>query len=136
MMEGACPDCSGAITTTIHVCGEHDYRDGSLCERCGTMFEIRSFYVCDVCKNSYVSPVYRAIFTEVAVKAFFYEHGLDPEELIDAFAWEVLHDAIADVAVKTAEPLEIGVTVDLDGDRLDVTLDDDAQVIDVTEFAR
>lgn len=133
MMEGVCPDCSGTITTTVHVCEDHDVDEGPICESCGTFFEIQAFHVCDVCKQSYTSPVYMPIFTEMAVKVFFFEHGLDAEALVDEYAWEVQHDAITRVDVRREDPLEIGVRVELDGDRLDVTLDGDARVIDLVE---
>ena len=135
MMEGVCPDCSGTVDATVHVCPDHDTSEQSLCERCGTIFEAQVYFVCDVCKNTYICPAYRVCFPEMAVKAFFYRHGLDLESLIDESAWDVLHDAIAEVDVRETDPLEVAVAVELDGDRLEATLDDDATVVEISESA-
>lgn len=135
-MEGVCPDCSGTVATTNHVCDDHDTHEGTVCKRCGTLFEIQTHFVCEVCKYEFTTPAYLPIFTELAVTAFFHEHGLNPDALLDEFAWKVLHDAITHVAVVAEQPLEIEVTVELDGDRLDVILDDEARVTDVTEQIR
>ena len=68
--------------------------------------------------------------------AFFHEHGPDTKAPEDELAYRVLFDAIEVVAVRSEEPLEVTVTVELDGDRLVVTLDDEARVVDVTERTR
>lgn len=133
MIEGACPDCSGTVTTTVHVCENHDTHDGTVCDHCGALWRIRTLFVCDVCKNALQTPARAPIFTEVAVTAFFYDHGLDPDALYDAASLEVIDDAIERTDVVSEDPLEVAVTVELDGDRLTATLDDDAHVIDVTE---
>jgi hypothetical protein len=80
--------------------------------------------------------VWNTILTDVAVIAFFHEHGLDTKALEDELAYGDLYEAIERVAVRAEEPLEIVVTVELDGDRLDVTLDDEATVVSVTERVR
>jgi hypothetical protein len=80
--------------------------------------------------------VWNTILTEVAVIAFFHGHGLDTKALEDELAYGVLYEAVEGVAVRSERPLEILVTVELDGDRLDVTLDDEVHVIDVTERVR
>ncbi|MEF8801745.1 MAG: hypothetical protein V5A38_11010 [Halolamina sp.] len=44
-----------------------------------------------------------------------------------------MHDVIQQTEVLSEDPLKITVTAALDGDRLVVTLDEEANVIDVTE---
>lgn len=56
--------------------------------------------------------------------------------LEDNLEYGVLFDAIETVTAHSEDPLEVVVTVELDGDRLLVTLDDDASVTDVTEQSR
>lgn len=132
MMEGVCPDCSGTVTAAISVCEDHDTADGTVCVACGSMFEVHWQFVCDVCKLEWWTPGAAPIYTELGVLAFFHEHGMDPDALYDASALATLHEAIERVEVRSAEPLELAVTVEIDGDRLDVTLDDHARVIDAT----
>ena len=135
-IEKTCPDCSGTVTATIHVCDDHDSHDLTVCDRCERVHEIDASFVCDVCKSSMRTGIWNTILTDVAVIAFFHEHGLDTKALEDELAYGVLYEAVERVAVHSEEPLEVVVSVELDGDRLDVTLDDEAHIIDVTERVR
>lgn len=133
MLEGACPDCSGAVTPTLHVCDNHDPVAGTACEACGWRYRTKWTFVCDVCKNTFSIRGVGPVFTDVAVLAFFHDHGLDAYELRDTDAWGVIDDAIGDVEVTGRDPAEVRVTIELEGDRLRVTLDDRARVVDATE---
>lgn len=133
MMEGVCPGCSGSVTVAVHVCDDHDTAGETVCESCGTIYEIQPVSKCCVCKLTQRVPAYAPIFPEMAVKAFYFEHGKDVEALLDENAWGILGDSIAGIDVKDEEPLEFTVTVELGGNRLAVTLDDDARVFDVIE---
>lgn len=137
MMEGVCPDCAGTVTTTIHVCEDHDTHDETVCQQCGSLWEVQTQFVCDVCKFAWITPAWGPIFTETAVRAFFHEHGLDPKALFDVSFYSAanrrIFDAIKRVNVRAEEPRELAVTVEIDADRLTVTLNDEARVIDVTE---
>lgn len=132
MMEGACPDCSGTVSTSISVCDDHGTGGGSVCEHCGGLYEFQTLFACDVCKAEWWVPAHAPIFTDGAVTAFFFAHGLDPDELYDASATEELGAAIERAVVRSEDPLELVVTAALDGDQLDVVLDGDARVIDVS----
>lgn len=135
-IEGACPECSGTITTTISVCDDHDSHNLTVCQHCERVHEIDASLVCDVCKSSMRTGIWNTILTEVAVIAFFHDHGLDTKALEDKFEYGVLFDAVEQVTVDAKEPLEIAVKVELDGDSLTIILDDEADVIDVTERVR
>jgi Zn-finger nucleic acid-binding protein len=135
-IEGTCPDCSGTITTTVLVCDDHDSQDRTICEHCDRVHKIVARFVCDVCKSSMGTGVWNTILTEVPVIAFFHEHGLDVKALEDELAYGTLFDAVEDVTVHAEQPLEITVTVELDGDRLVVTVDEETRVLDVTEHTR
>lgn len=132
MMEGVCPDCSGTVTASINGCEDHDTADETVCVACGSLFEIQWLFVCDVCKLGWRTPGAAPIYTELGVSVFFHEHGLDPNALYDASALAILHDAVDRVAIRSEDPVEVVVTVELDGDRLDVTLDGDARVLEAT----
>lgn len=131
MMEGVCPRCSGPVTARIHICEDHETGDGPLCERCGMGAKIQAFFVCDVCKKESFVPAHATIFTEQAVKAFYFERGLDYDALFDASETEKLVDPIRKTEVQSEEPIEVVVTVEIDGDRLEITLDEDTRVTDL-----
>lgn len=133
MEEGVCPDCSGPVTVTPYICEAHDAADGTVCSHCGRRGEINWAFVCDVCKLEWNLLSWVPIFAETGVMSFFYEHGLDPDALYDAAAWGPLDDAVKDVTVTADDPVELRVTAELEGDRLTVTLDADANVIEVSE---
>jgi DNA-binding transcriptional ArsR family regulator len=129
MLEGTCPDCAGTVTTTVHVCEEHAPEAGTVCEQCGSLYEIQAMSVCDVCKFHWLTPAWLAAFADLSVKTFCHDRGLDPETALDEFAWGRLHGAVSEVTVRAEDPVELGVVLELDDDRLDVRLDDDAQVV-------
>lgn len=139
MMEGVCPDCSGTVSTTIHVCDEHDIDDDTVCGDCGSLWNIQTTFLCDVCKLTWSTPAWGPIFTNVAVLAFFHDHGLDPRSLFDVSFYAAenreLFDAIERVSVRSSDPLELVVSVALDGDRLAVALDGEGSIVDVIEQA-
>lgn len=88
--------------------------------------------VCEVCKFSWHVPGFYPIFTDTGVTAFYYEHGLDLVALHDAAAFDRLNDPLEAVTVTAEDPVELRVTVELEGDRLAVTLDADANVSKVS----
>jgi DNA-binding transcriptional ArsR family regulator len=132
-IEGTCPECSGTVTTSVEVCADHDTRDGHGCDYCGRVHGAMANFVCDVCKAGMRTGVWNTILTETPVVAFFYEHGLDTTALEDELAYGVLYEAVEEVAVCSETPLELRVTVTLDGDRLTVRLDEATKVLEVTE---
>jgi hypothetical protein len=135
-IEGSCPDCSGTVSISVLVCDDHYSQDLAICEHCDRVHEVVARFVCDVCKSSMETGVWSTILTEVPVIAFFHEHGLDVKALEDELAYGTLFDAVEDVTVHPEEPLEIVVTVELDYDRLVVTLDEETRVLSVTEHVR
>lgn len=135
MMEKVCPDCSGSVTTTIHVCDDHDPDTDVACGACGSSWRATAILVCDVFKFAWIMPAFTPMITEQAVKTFYYERGLDIDATYDSGDSTEFFEAIEDVTVTDA-PLEVVTTVELDGDRLTVTLDDEATVVDVTEEPR
>lgn len=134
MIEGVCPDCSGSIATTITICEDHDLQDGTVCERCLSFWEMRLRYVCKVCKKNLKTAPFAPIHTDPRVKAFYHAHGMDPDELYDRSAIREIHDTISEMAIVSEDPLEILITIEIDGDRLGMTLDDEGQVIEVIEY--
>lgn len=132
MAKGVCPDCSGSVTAALHICEAHDTADGTVCANCGQSWDPQWAFVCEVCKLDWHIPGFSPIFTATGVRAFFYEHGRDHDALYDAAAYDKLIDPIEAVDVTAEDPVELRVTVELEGDRLTVTLDADANVSGVS----
>lgn len=131
-VEGVCPNCTGRIDATLSVCKTHETGTDRICDECGKFHEIEAEFVCEVCKVRMVTGVWSTIFVDIDVLSFFYDHGLDTRKLEDSLEYGVLFDAIEQVEVIGADPVEILVTVELEGDRIAVTLDDESTVVDVT----
>lgn len=129
MQAGVCPICAGTVTAFLYVCTDHDAADGTPCERCGLTHESLIHLSCDVCKHQ--SNAHPEWFADVipAVRAFWHDHGIDP---VSSEGREVPSDA-KEFEVLSAEPPEVRLRIELDSDRLDVTLDEAARVVDVTE---
>lgn len=133
MMEKVCPNCSGTVTTTVYVCEDHD--DEGVCSRCGSAYEATAMLVCDVFEFAWYMPAHLPMVTDMAVRTFFYERGLDIDATYDAGDTGAFWETIVDVSVTAEDPLEVTATIELAGDRPTVTLDDEATVVDVTEEA-
>ncbi|MDX1748223.1 MAG: hypothetical protein R3324_19990 [Halobacteriales archaeon] len=132
MVKGVCPDCSGSVMASLHLCDDHDTADGTVCATCGQVWDSQWALVCEVCKLDMHMPGFPPIFTDSGVRAFFYEHGRDHDALFDAAAFDELIDPIEAVEVTAEDPAELRVTVELGGDRLAVTLDANASVIEMS----
>lgn len=139
LSRGLCPECSGPIDGSMHVCDRHEPAPGKLCPTCGTRDEIRVSYVCSVCKHGASFPVQAAIHDHPATVAFYYEHGIertydldDPEEC--GRLWDRLlrqeHTLVSE------DPVHVRVTVPCDGDALHLTLDEELTVIEVAKEYR
>lgn len=133
LLNGVCPDCAGPVTTTTHVCESHDASDGRVCDACGSTYQVRLLHVCEVCKFDWWLSLGLHVVTSFAVRAFFYDHGIDLERAMDESSITALYDAIEEQRVASRDPLELVVRIVLDDGRLVVSLDDDGTVVDVVE---
>lgn len=131
ILEGVCPACSGQVTVSFHQCANHEATAGSVCRNCGSAFPVQTGFVCDVCKFGWATPAYAAIFTDETVRSFFAERGLAFDEHFDRSRLKPVRDAITDVAIRGTTPWELLVRVEIDGDRLEVVLDDTASVTEL-----
>lgn len=104
-----------------------------MCDHCGSVWKISWSHVCEVPKSDHWTPPHAPIWTDVAVWCFCQDHGVDPAERFDRAGWTALRGLFAETTVVSEDPLEIRVTVELDGDRLEVSLDDEGHVIDPSD---
>ena len=128
MIDGVCPACAGTVSSTVERCENHDVVEGAVCERCGSRFAGRSLFVCDVCKLDLWVPAWFAILAEMAVTTYLFEHGIDWAARLDDSTSMVVRDAIVWEKVLSDDPVELEYRLVLDGDRLEVTLDDTGRV--------
>lgn len=131
MAAGSCPDCSGPVSVSLHACPEHEPGVEEPCEECGLFDGVRSLFVCDLCANHYRSPGWAPMFASVPVRLFFYEHGVD---FLSEPTKRVV-DAVRRTEVRSHDPLLVDLTLELEGDRVEVTLDGEGDVVEVAERA-
>lgn len=132
-LEGICPDCSGSISSSFYVCDDHDVQEGSVCDECDSFWEIRLRWVCDICKSTNQGAPFQHIFTVPKVRAFYHDHGMNPNDLFVTSAISKIHETIAEISIVSEDPLEVLIAVAIDGDRLEMRLDNEANVVDITQ---
>lgn len=139
MEEGVCPACSGTIETSLRLCEEHDIEPGEVCPNCGTRDSARVRHICTVCKNWDGNPAEVLVFDHPAVVSFYYERGVDTRADATDIADTTRVTRIvrkASHSLVSSDPVRIRVTVPCDMDELQLTLDENLNVIDTTEHTR
>lgn len=135
MMEGVCPGCACNTTRSIDICERHDGGDGRICEHCQSVGRIWAEYTCAHCKYKRRCLVWFELMNHPSVISFFHEYG-DIEERIPfrKLTWENAR-YFKDISetVVSAEPLRIRVTIPFRGRKLNVTVDDELNVIDLSQ---
>jgi hypothetical protein len=116
--DGVCPECGGQVETEL-VEGGDCCLDGSL----------RAEHTCRQCAHELCSPVGLRLLDQSDVVAFHGTHGVD---VSDTPYWELAW-CVGDGAVTVLDddPWRVRVDIELDGDRLAVTLDGDLDVVAV-----
>jgi DNA-binding transcriptional ArsR family regulator/transcription elongation factor Elf1 len=134
LLAGLCPECSGAVETSLLVCEDHDAGPQSVCAACGRRDEARVRHVCTVCKYWNAGPVQVATIDHPAIHVFYADHGIDLRNHVsdvDGFRrkWQLIWGM--DHTVVSTDPVEILITVPCDGDELQLTMDGDLEVVDI-----
>jgi len=109
--------------------------EGAVCDECGSVYEVRLLHVCEVCKFDWWLSLGLHVITELPVKVFYHDHGIDLETAMDESSITVLYDTIEEQTEVGRDPLELLVRIELDDDRLDVTLGATGDALDVSEVA-
>lgn len=135
-MEGVCPDCSGTIDTSLKSCEDHRPSNEDVCANCGNRDSVRVRYVCSVCKSPNSVPVQTAVHDHPAVVSFYWDHDVDITYPTDdpsgfyqiwGYFWKQTHTLVSTDSVR------IRVTVPCEGDELRLLLDEDLNVIEVSD---
>lgn len=136
MMEGVCPACSGPIDASLQLCEEHTSETGDVCRKCGRLDSARVRCVCTVCKRKSSRPVEFTVVDHPAVISFYADHGIDIRwnaDDIEGFIhrsellWAIEHSIVS------MDPVRIRVTVPCESEELQLTLDENWDVIDISE---
>lgn len=129
MIDGVCPVCAGTVDLTYTVCRDHDVGDDHICPDCENRFQSVIRYICSVCKESLRIPLLGVVLFHPAVTSFFYNRGIDHR----IGEWDAIVRAHGyDQSVLSTDPLRIRVTVCVDEDDLQLTLNEDLAVISVS----
>lgn len=135
VIDGVCPDCSGAVETELDVCENHDPEPGDTCSNCGRRDGILALYRCSVCKFSTGGKPSALVSQHPAVVAFYYDHGVDLQYDLDfekvrrVFELGEAHEQ----TLESTEPLRVRVTIQYEGDEMSLLLDEDMSVIEVMD---
>lgn len=108
-----CPSCYAQLEWSVDPTFEDDFRHfGNHCPRCGVTIQL---------------PVVGSLLQHPDVVAFYHDHGIHVRRHP---IWSPeFYTAVR--AEGREDPVRVDVTIDLDGDRLDATLDESLTVIDV-----
>ena len=131
MVDGVCPKCSGPVEPDLRICEDHDASDG-VCPACCTLDQIQALYACSVCKHAWMLGPKLSVAAHPAVIGFYYERGIE----FDVADYE--HGARLNEWEKelvSEDPVEIRVTIPVEGDELRLALDEELDVINVRERA-
>jgi len=130
VMDGVCPECAGEMpVSAIDICEDHrpDWDTYQFCENCGSIFWMLVSHVCEGCKYRWRMPTLFYPSREPAVIAFFYDHGVE----FDLATYEqraLLLNFEEELA--SMDPLRIQLSIQLDGETLQLTYDERMDVVD------
>lgn len=127
-MNGICPDCAGRVTSTSSVCEEHDPGDGEVCEQCQSTHPVTFLHVCTICRRSSRLTPWVHIFAHPDVQEFYKDRGFDS---FGPDYFRIWPATIVEQSVCSTEPLELKIGVNIEGDTLEVTIDDTGNVVQV-----
>lgn len=118
-MNGVCPICEGDTAgTDVRLSGE-----ASL-----VMYK----WVCDNCGFFVQNSAGGCVLFHPEVIGFCYQHNVN----VFQHTWEIFVENVGTATVCSKNPLHVQVVVSLDGEQLQLTLDDSATVVDVTKNSR
>jgi DNA-binding transcriptional ArsR family regulator len=133
-LEGVCDACSGPMDGSLHVCEDHA-SDG-VCPTCERRDAVIARFRCAVCKQHHAMVPWWLVIHHPAVVAFYYDRGvpLQYEGDVSFQPRQELHlRPHHDQELVAADPPRVRVTIRHEGDELQLTLDEDLDVITVDE---
>lgn len=133
LSNGICPRCSATVERTLTACEDHDASDG-LCQECDRRRQDLFTAECPNCPLRVEGLLDTAVHGYTEVLDFVTAHGFNPV-VPTAEGWVTITDA-TEVDVVSIEPLKARITYSLAGHVLSLTVDEELNVIEVTEDNR
>ncbi|WP_440008359.1 winged helix-turn-helix domain-containing protein [Halomicrococcus sp. SG-WS-1] len=140
-VEGVCAECSGPMEGWLHVCDDHGAE--GVCPNCDRRYEVMARFRCPVCKASgeYVPSCSWLVMHHPAVIAFYADHGVPLQYDDDSGSFQPRYRDVdpkedIDFELITTDPPRVRVTFQHEGAELELTLDENVNVIDVSERGR
>lgn len=125
LSRGVCPRCAGEVIHAVEWCDEHEDSE-AVCEACGQRFGVVIETRCTHCILEQESVFTKFLLGHPAVMGFLIDHGRDP------VVPEGVHLSAVDETIHATDPFEASFTFTLDDDELSVTVNDQADIIEVT----
>lgn len=116
---GFCPVCYGDVEIRV---------DRSTPDDVVTDADVALHGTCDRCGNLFLVPVVKKVLSHPAVVALYHEHGIDPRERYRE-GFEPTGQS-EPTSVVSEDPFRVEVTIEVDEDRLVLTVDESGTVID------
>lgn len=131
---GVCDTCRGPMDGWLRVCDDHATE--GMCPNCGWQAAVVARFRCTVCKRHHQVVPWWLVIDHPAVVAFYYDRGvsLQYEDGV-SFQPRIASNLQAhhDQELVSADPPQVRVTIQYEGDELQLTLDEELNVIDVRE---
>lgn len=118
---GFCVSCSGQVVPEVLVDGDHP--------QLGTIDDPRVIYTCQRCPEIVTMRLPSALLGHPVVVGFHYDHGIDLRTLP---TWS-LDWVSGDPVVESRDPLRVRVDVTLDGDTLELVVDEGLEVCEIRD---
>lgn len=128
---GVCPRCSASLSESQSVCEAHGTTD-DLCDQCQNRHAIQIMRRCPNCLYEQGGAFVLALMSNINLLGFLTAHGINPVSPSSPAA----HDAALmdyDEDLRSADPFEARFTFSIDGNSLTLTVDDDLNVVEVTQ---
>lgn len=123
---GVCPRCSAVVEHSVQVCEDHD-AEATLCDRCGKWQTIQASARCTNCIYQMGGLLLNLLVGNLDLRRFVADHGLDP--IVDGEHWGWDYEE-----VRSVDPFEAQVTVQIGDDAISLTVDADPKVVEVEEI--
>lgn len=131
LVEGVCPRCAGPVDTSLEICEDHD-SEGP-CDNCGAVWPINFRSRCRVCKRSSGGPPNWMVGFHPDVVGFYSERGVQYQFASDGGFGPTVLDPENEQTVVSDDPLRVRITYEYEGDQLEVLIDEEMNVLEVTE---
>lgn len=133
-IEGVCDACLGPMESSLDICEDHASQ--GMCDNCGRSLAIIAHLECSVCKNYHGAPPHSLVKHHPAVVGFYYERGVPIQYEVDDVETgrqASIHFADHEQELISAEPPRVRVTIQCEGDSMELILDENLTVIDINE---